>query len=238
VKTYPLSPTTIRRQLWRAFFRFQVAMFFILMILASYLFSDPPLRWVVGLPIFLVVLAVYAWITITHFRRELNFLRTLRVDLTERDLRLHTGFRPPAAVSRDDVYAVQELHEGLYVSTYDYKHVTVPFGLDEDGDEQVRDTLSSWKWIRPIPAYRYLSDWPLFIGLMVSMIVLILVNSLVPALIVGGSLALYYLIVYLRVRWVYDLDPQVFHSYTMALMFMIFIILMKLCLLIPMAAMR
>ena len=237
MKSYPLAPETIRRELRRAFIRFQIAVIFILMILAGYLFADPPLRWGVGLPIFLVVLAVYGWITVIHFRRERNFLQALRVDVTDRDLRLYTASRPPAEVNREDVFAVQEMKNGLYVSTYDYHELTVPFGLDQDGDAQVRDTLSAWTWIRPIPAYRYLSDLPLFIGLLVSMIVLVLVNSLTPALIVGGALVLYYLVVYLRVRWVYQVDPQVFRSYTMALFFMVFIILMKLCLLIPMAMM-
>jgi Ca2+/Na+ antiporter len=128
VKSYPLAEGTIRRELRRAFIRFQIAVMLILLILAGYLFADPPLRWVVGLPIFMVVLAVYVWITIYHFRRERSYLQSLRVDLTDRDLRLYAGSRPPSAVTRDDVFAVQEMREGLYVSTYDYHEVRVPFG--------------------------------------------------------------------------------------------------------------
>ena len=82
---------------------------------------------------------------------------------------------------------------------------------------------------------RRLTDAPLVIGLVVTMIVLVLVNTLYPALIVGGALVLYYIYVYFRVRWVIQLDPQVFRSYTMALSLMIFIIIMKTCILIPFA---
>lgn len=235
MKTYSLAQTTIRRQLRRSFVRFQIAVVFILLILAGYLFADSQIRWAVGLPIFLIVLAAYIWITITHFRREWRFLHSLRVDLTPNELRLYLDNRPPAAVERRSVFAVQETHQGLYVSAYDYRHLTVPFGLSEDGDLQVRETLSSWTWIRPIPAYRHLSDAPLVIGLVVAMFVLVMVNTLYPALIVGGSLVVYYIYVYFRVRWVIQLDPQVFRSYTMALSFMIFIIIMKTCILIPFA---
>lgn len=231
MKTYSLAQDTIRRQLRRAFVRFQIAVFFILFILAGFLFTD----WVVGLPIFLIVMAAYVFITVTHFRRERRFLHSLRVDLTPDDLRLYLDYHPPAAVERRNVFAVQETHEGLYVSSYDTKHLTVPFGLADDGDQQVRATLSDWTWIRPIPAYRHLSDVPLFIGLVVAMTVLVMVNTLYPALIVGGALVLYYLYVYFRVRWVFHLDPEVFRSYTMALTFMIFIIVMKTCILIPIA---
>jgi hypothetical protein len=184
------------------------------------------------------VLAIYGWLALLHFRRERSYLTALRVDVTERDLRLFAGSRAALAVSREDVYLVQEQREGLYVATYDYHHLTVPFGLEEDGDAQVRGVLSTWARIRPIPAYRYLSDWPLAIGLLVSLTVLLLVNALAPALVIGGGLVLYYLVVYLRTRWVYTVDPEVFQSYAMALSFLIFIVVMKLCLLIPMALMK
>lgn len=235
MSSYRLSQATIRRKLRLAFIRFQLAVIFLLAVLAGYLFSDPSLRWVAGLPIFLGVLALYGWIAVLHFRHERRRLHALHVDVTERDLRLFSGELLVHSARREDVYQIQEQHAGLRVSTYDYRHLTVPFGLAEDGDEKVRDALSTWTHIRPIPAYRYLSDWPLAIGLLVALFVLVLVNSLETALFFGGALAVYYLLVYLRTRWVYDIDPAAHQSYTLAMSFMIFIVILKLCVLVPMA---
>lgn len=204
-----------------------------LLVLATYLFSDPAVRWLVGLPIFLAVLAAYIYITITHFRRERHFLENLRVDLTSKDLRLHLDGRSPLSVEGRDVFSVEETYEGLAIATYDYRKLTIPSGLAGDGDDQVRDMLTGYTWIRPIPAYRYLPDLPLFVGLTVALVVLVMVNTLYSALFVGGGLLLYFTIVYLRVRWVFHIDPQVFRSYTLALSFMMFIIIMKTCILIP-----
>lgn len=233
MRTFALSPDTIRRQLRRLFWRFQIMVTLSLLAFGGYLALNQPVNWAVASPILGVIALVYFLIIIVHYRQQRRALHSFRLDADHSSLTLRLWDQPPLMIARGHIHAIQDRKDGLWIFTADPRYrMHIPRGLEGDGDKVIRALLASWKHVERIYNIRgnpdRITTWLMLVG---SLLILLFGNTLYVILPVAIFLFAFGAYAERRILITRDLGINVSRLYSMAFGFLIFIIMMKTCVL-------
>ena len=235
MRTYPLAPETIRTYLLRAFWRFQLMVTVSFLVFGVFLTTSPnPIHWGWAVSLVVVIALSYFILIFYYYRRQMRVLYSLRIEIGSSYITLRQVWREPLFISRADVEEVSEQIDGLHIKTIDPRlKMVVPYGLAREGDEDVRRELANWLPIVPLP-YRVskTSRLTFWFSLLASLLILMFANSLWVALPLGAFLFIFGTYAEQRLNQTYKVEPYVTQSYSLAFSFLIFLILIKSCLLL------
>ena len=233
LRSYALSPNTLRKILRNSFLRFlgNVTISFLVFGLYLALFNHP-VKWSFAGPVVGVIAAAYLLIMFFNYRQQLRILFSARYELDGSSVIYRQLQKEQLRIMRADVTAVQERKNGLWIQTVDSRvSMLVPYGLARDGDADMRRTLDLWVGVSPRdrekrdPVIR-----PVVIGGVGGLLVLLFANNFWILLGIVVLIILYSIWIERRYGQAYDRYPGAMRSYNMAFSFLIFVILMKSCL--------
>jgi hypothetical protein len=233
LRTYALAPETLRRMLRRTLWRFQWIATLSFFVFGLYLSSfGQPVQWQVALPIFLIIAVAYFLAIFFNYRQQLRLLYSVRVELDSSSITYREIYQEPLRIMRFEINAVKERKNGLLVETSDPRiSMMVPFGLSHEGDKDVYATLRQWAEIIPmITRRRRIENWLYLFGFITTLFILLFANTLWVILPLGLFLFLYGVYAERRLGRKYDAAPGVLRMYNMAFSFLLFVVLMKSCL--------
>lgn len=233
MRTFALSPDTIRRQLRRVFWRFQIMVTLSFLAFGGYLALNQPVNWAIAAPILAVIALVYFLIIFIHYRQQQRTLNSFRLDAAQSSLTLRQWGQPPLMIARGHIYAIQDRKDGLWIYTADPRiRMHIPRGLDGDGDQVIRALLASWKHVERVYNIRgnpdRITTWLMLIG---SVLILLFGNTLYVIVPVAVFLFAFGTYAERRILITHDLGINVSRLYSMAFGFLIFMIAMKTCVL-------
>jgi hypothetical protein len=234
MRIYALAPSTIRGLLWRSIIRLHVIV--TLSFLAFGLFLSlqvRPLNWTPILLIVAITALVYFLVLFYHFRRQMRFLYSVRLELDASGITLRQFQQETLRVARADVYAVKPGKDNLMVHTVNpHAWIELPYGLIGAGDEDLRDTLAVWTGVEKLPPRPQARNRVVFwLSVLAGLLILLYANSLIVAVPLGVFLLTFGMYVERRVGKTYDMGLQISRTYSLAFSFLIFLIVMKSCLL-------
>jgi len=232
VRVFALAPETLRRMLRRTLLRFQALVTVSFLAFGLYLASTPgPVRWQIAGPIVAVIALAYFLVIFFNFRQQLRLLYSVRYEVDNSSIVYRQAHQEPLRIMRADISGVIERGDGLWVETVDGAGLLVPYGLSGSGDEEMRGALEGWIGIRQLNRQRHIPVGRLLlIGLGGSLLVLIFANRLEVIVPLGVLALLYGLYTERRVNLQQDSTPGHVRMYNMAFSFLIFVIVMKSCL--------
>jgi hypothetical protein len=234
LRTYSLAPDTVRRVLRRTFWRFQgfSALSFLgfglyLAILAQ------PVDWQMAGPMVGIIALVYFLIIFYNFRQQLRFLYSVRYEIDDSSITYRQLKQPPLHISRAIITRAQERKDGISIETSDSRiKLFVPCGLAREGDADFYTTLHAWVTVQPEALSPSGAEiWVWIAALASSFLILVLANSLWISLALTLFFIIFGLYVDRRLKRSPNLLPSTIRTYNMAIGFLVFVILMKSCLL-------
>ena len=235
MRTYPLAPETIRAYLLRTFWRFQLIVTVSFLVFGVFLTSSPrPIHWSWAVSLIVVIALSYFILIFYYYRRQMRVLYSLRIEIYPSYIILRQVWREPLFINRADVIEISEQIDGLHIKTNNSRiKMVVPYGLAREGDIDVRRELSNWLPIVPLP-YRVskTSRLTFWFSLLSSLLILLFANTLWVALPLGMFLFIFGTYAEQRLNQTYKVEPYVTQSYSLAFSFLIFLILIKSCLLL------
>jgi len=234
LRTYALSPEALRGYLRRTFWRFQiiVTLSFLLFGLYLALFARP-IRWVIVIPMLVVIALAYFFIIFLNYRHQMRVLYSVRIELDGSGVIYNQFGQEPLRISRADITQARERNDGLFIETVDPRlKMLIPNGLARDGDQAVRQDVAAWVKIKPNEASaREGLFWARMGAYGAAFMILLFVNQFWLAALLGLALFAYGSYTQARLNRVHFDSPGTVRFYSSALTFIIFIILMKSCLL-------
>ncbi len=233
LRVYALAPETLRRIMRRTFWRFQALVTFSFLMFGLYLaFLGGPIRWEAAGPILVVIALAYFFAIFFFYRTQLRALYSARYEIDGSSIAYRQAGQDPLRIMRADIASVHVRKDGLWVETTDQSaSLLIPRGLARDGDEDFRETLGAWVGVVPIEARPRAPLGPQFaIAIGGSLLVLLFANSLViilPLLVAAVVMGFG-----LEQRLALEGERGAGHArmYSLAFNFLIFVILMKSCL--------
>ena len=238
--TYALAPDTLRRMLRRVFWRFQIITTISFLAFGLYLaWFGQPVNWQLAGPAVGLIALAYFFILFLNYRQQLRILYSVRYEIDNSSITYRQHGQEPLRVMRADITAVQERNDGLWIETVSgSSNLLVPCGLARDGDDLVRRTLSSWTGLDPAQGYpRSPVATVVLIGLGGAILVLLFANNLWLILLFGLAILAYGLYTERRLVRTSDAAPGTVRMYNLAFSFLIFVIIMKSCILSAVAIM-
>jgi hypothetical protein len=233
-RAYALAPETVQRFMRRLYWRFQAMVTLTFAIFGIYLaFLGGPVNWRAAGPIVAVIALAYFFIIFFNYRSQLRLLYSLRYEIDGSSITYRQVGQDPRRISRADITRVEERKDGLLVEMVDEGGaLRIPYGLARGGDVDFRTTLGAWLGVVPVTARKRPSMRRLFLlGGGSALLVLLFANSLLVILPLLILVFLFGLYTERRVSLHPDAGPGAARMYNMAFSFVIFVILMKSCLL-------
>lgn len=233
LRTYFLSPETLRRMIRRAFWRFQfvVTATFLALCANFYLLGDP-VNWNVAGPILIFLAFIYFLLIFINYQQQLRLLLSLRYEVDGNSISLRQIGHPTLSVFRADITAVNENDRGVQIYTANPRvHLLIPKGLSRNGDEDFHLTLIQWHPDRftQSTTNRWLSR-SLWIGVPIGLLIILFVNSLwlfwVAMVLVTG----YTLFIEQLLMRALDTQPGYYRMVNLAFSFLFLIVIIKSCL--------
>jgi hypothetical protein len=233
MRSYALAPETIRGYLRRTLLRFHIVVVLCFLAFGVFLVSRPDtIQWTLVLTIVAVTAVAYFTVIFDFYRRQLRAMVSIRIEITNSSIVFRQKDREPIVIHRADVIEVQARKDGLLVLT-SYKNIwlLIPYGLSGEGDADVLRELSTWIGLEILPALRNsLISRVFWLCVLSGLLIVIFANSLVTAVIMGALLLLFG--IYFE-QWMksYEVELRVIRTYNMGFAFLVFVIVMKSCLL-------
>jgi len=220
----------LRRLFWR--FQIVATVGFLLFGLYLALFARP-IRWAIVIPILAVIGLAYFSIIFVHYRHQMRVLYSVRVELDGSGVIFNRYDQDPLRISRADIIRATERKDGLFIETiYPRLNMLIPNGLARDGDRAVREDVSAWVRIEPVNRRGYQGlYWVRTGAYALAFIILLFVNQF--WLSAGTGLLLFGYVVFAGSHFdrIYNITPGTARFYSSALVFVIFLVFMKFCLL-------
>lgn len=234
MRTYALSPETLRGLLRQTIWRFQgiVTLSFLLLGLYLALFARP-VYLPTALPIILIVALVYFLVIFFQYRQQLRLLYSIRVELDGSGIIYREARQEQKRISRADITRVRELKDGFWIQSVDPDlSLFIPFGLARDGDEQVRKDITSWTIIEPPVRQGSMKQRTIsWIAWLAILLILLLANSLWVLIPAGVVLLVAGFMFAKRAQYLQEIEPGDHRTSTLVYSFLIFMVVMKSCLL-------
>ena len=229
--TYGLARQTIRRQMRRTFWRFQIFVTVSFLAFGIYLALNAPVNWWVAGPITFIIALAYFLLIYFHDRQQRRILYSLRIEVTPSFITRRQVFEDPFTINRANVTLIEERVDGLHIRTTDPRlRMFIPNGLAGVGDQEIRAILRKWGQFKPLPRAhngpRRLLFWFSVIG---SFLILLFVNNLWLMIALGIFLFAFGTYAEYRLSHREHVDVMVTRSYSLAYSFLIFVIVMKSC---------
>ena len=231
LRTYALAPQVLNRMLRWTFWRFQIITTVSFLVFGVYLTTfNRPIQWSVALPITALIALAYFLVIFFNYRQQMRMLYSMRIELDNSSISYRQLGQDPVRVMRADVVAACEQKNGLLVETVDPRvALFIPNGLANDGDQDVRATLDAWVGIEKRVKGELTEGWLLLVGLGGSIIILLFANTLWVIIPLGVVLIGYGMFTERRLAHQPGSSPAQMRSYNMAFSFLLFLILMKSC---------
>jgi hypothetical protein len=233
LRIYALAPETVRRIMRGTYWRFMALATASMLVFGLYLgFLAGPVRWSVAGPIFGLVALAYFFVIFFQYRAQLRLLYSVRYEIDGAGVAYRELGKDAQRILRAEIASVRELKNGLLVEQAEEgPKLLIPRGLAREGDADFRETLGAWTGIIPKEARPKPPLGPqLAIALGGSLLVLLFANSLivilpllVAVLITGFGLER-------RIESSGDHGPGLARMYSFAFSFLIFVMMMKTCL--------
>jgi hypothetical protein len=183
-------------------------------------------------PVVVVIALVYFVILFFNYRQQLRLLYSVRVDLDGSSIAYRQAGQEPQRVMRGAIARVLEHKDGYLIETSDPRfHLMIPNGLARDGDEAVRTALMTWSGIVPLPRHRSSEPALSLFGFVSAVFVLVFVNSLWIVIPLGIFIFFWGFYAERRLARASTVLPGTIRMYNSALAFLLFVILMKSCIL-------
>lgn len=232
-RTYALAPNTVRRLLRWMFWRFQLLVTASFVGFAAYLgLLAKMVVWEAAVTISLIIALAYFFVIFFHYRQQIRLLYSMRYEIDGSKIVYRQVGKEPLQVSRADIVKIHARQDGLWLETANPGiSLFVPAGLSRDGDADFRETLSAWTGTEVTdvqPQGRGLRLW-IFV-LASSLLVLLFANSLILILPLGVFVLLLALYNERKLRRRPDINPGIVRMYNIAFSFLLFVIMMKACL--------
>lgn len=239
LRSYALSPETLRRFLLRSFWRFQLITTLSFLGFGVYLaFFAKPIDWRAAGPIVGIIALAYFFIIFLNIRQQLRLLYATRYELNGSSLTYRQASQRPLHIMRADITSVEACQEGLRVNTMDpHSNLLVPRGLARNGDADFNETLEAWVGIKQPPLQRQSQAWLVLVVSLASLLVVLFANTLWFIIPLGILTVAFSLYAERRMRLAPDATPGSARTYSLAFSFVIFVILIKFCV-IAMALVR
>lgn len=231
LRSYALSPETLRRFLLRSFWRFQLITTLSFLGFGIYLaFFASPVDWRAAGPIVVIIALAYFFIIFFNIRQQLRLLYATRYELNGSSLTFRQALQKPMHIMRADILSVEECQEGLRVSTADPRaNLLIPHGLVRNGDADFDETLEAWVGIKRSLSQRRAQTWLLLLAVLASLLVVLFANTLWFIIPLGILTVAFSLYAERRMRLAPGATPGIARTYSLAFSFVIFVIVMKSC---------
>lgn len=204
----------------------------LLMFCAYLVLFGGPVRWEVAGPAFGLIALAYFLILFLSYRQNLRWLYSVRYELDYSSITFRQRNREPLRVARADIIDVEVDRDGLQIRTVSGSpDLFVPRGLARSGDEDVRQTLLKWTGSRvpPVPPQPRRAK-ALMMGVGGSLLVLLFANQLGLIIPLGLATLAYGIFLEQRMNAAAESDPGTVRTFSAAFTFLIFVIVMKACL--------
>lgn len=234
LRTYALSPAALRRILMRSFWRFQIIVTLSFLAFGLFLASGgQPINWLAAGPVVVIIALAYFFIIFFNYRQQMRLLYSVRIELDSSSIIYRQAGMAPHQVMRGAILSVHEMKDGLLIETDDARlDLFVPFGLSRDGDSEVRRALAAWSQFEPMRRTYPSGAWWLVIGgVMAALAILLFANRLWLVAMLGVILFAYGTYLENRLQRSINVAPGMVRMVTMAFTFLIFVVVMKSCLL-------
>jgi len=233
LRVYALSPETLNRLLNRMLRQFFLVVTISFLIFGGYLASfGQDVNWPAALLITLFVSLAYFLLIFFQYRRQLRYLYSVRYEVDSSSITFKQAAHPAQRLNRADILSVEDRPDAFWIAAVDPRlNLRIPHGLARDGDEDLRRTFSSWVGVKKVekeprgPKVVLLST-----GLAAAFAILVFVNTL--QLILPLGLLIFVAGNYLEYRLKNhekNHEPEMLRTYTMTFSFILFIIIMKSC---------
>jgi hypothetical protein len=231
--TYALAPATLRRYLNRSQARLQAVVTLSFVAFGAYLLFDRrPVAPGLVVPVVVVIALVYFVILFFNYRQQLRLLYSVRVDLDGSSIAYRQAGQEPQRVMRGAIARVLEHKDGYLIETSDPRfHLLIPNGLARDGDEVVRMALIEWSGIVSLPKRRSPEPALNLFGFASAVVVLVFANSLWIVIPLGIFIFIWGFYAERRLERSPRILPGTVRMYNSALAFLLFVLLMKSCIL-------
>lgn len=233
LRVYALAPETLRGLMRGTFWRFQALVTASFLAFGLYLaFLSGPVRWQAAGPIVALIALAYFFVIFFFYRTQLRALYGARYEIDGSSIAYRQLGHDVLRIMRADITGVRARKDGLWIETSDPTvSLLVPYGLARDGDADFRDTLGAWTGIAPLEARpRGMLGAQAALAVGAALLVVLFANSLTVIL------PLLAVVLVLGFRLEPRLSPMGERAvgqarmYTLAVNFLIFVILMKACL--------
>lgn len=232
VRVFALAPETLRRILRRTLLRFQALVTVSFLAFALYLtFLSTPVRWQLAGPIVGIVALAYFLVIFFNYRQQLRLLYSIRYEMDHSAIIYRQANQAPLRLMRADVTGAVERKDGLWIETVDGAGLLILNGLARNGDQEMRSVVENWVEIRrAVPQQGAPFGRMVLIGLAGMLVVLLFANRLEIILPLGVLALVTGLYTERRLTRIQDAVPGRMRMYNMAFSFLIFVLIMKSCL--------
>jgi hypothetical protein len=250
LRSYALAPETIRRLLRRSFWRFQVIAAISFVGFGLYLALRPgPVDWNSAGPMVALIAVVYFAIIFYQFRLQLRTLYNERYELDDSSITYRQGKQRPMHISRADIARALERSDGISIEiSGSHASLLIPRGLAREGDADFRATLGTWVTVQPVagidqpPWHRRFEVWAWGAVVVVALLVMFLFENLWLVAGLGVLVIAFAFVTDRQPGWsrrsaltqrLTDLvseNPNRIRVMNMAVGFLVFVILVKFCL--------
>lgn len=216
------------------FWRFQIIVTVSFLAFGLYLaWFARPVQWPRVLPIIGIIALVYFVVIFFNYRQQVRLFYSIRYELDGSSIIYRQVGQDLRRIMRADISQAQQRRDGLWIKTVDESmSMLIPKGLARDGDEDFRQTLDAWVGIEPAVEGRRTRKVSLvLLAIAGALLILVFANSLWIIAPMGVALVLLGAIAERQMTRSYSLTPGAARMYSMAFSFLIFILIMKSCML-------
>lgn len=238
LRIYALSPETLNRLLNRMLRQFLMVVTISFLIYGGYLASfGPDIHWPAALLITLLICLAYFLLIFFQYRQQLRLLYSVRYEIDSSSITFRQAAYPVQRINRADILSVEDRPDSFWIEAVDRRlNLRIPHGLARDGDEDLRRTFSTWVGVKKVVKEpRGAKVALLLTGFATAFVILLFVNTLQMILPLGLLIFVTGNFLEYRLKLEKNHEPGILRTYNMAFSFILFIIIMKSCM-ISMAA--
>lgn len=232
LRSYVLAPDTVRRFLRRVYWRFELIAVLSISTIALYMaFLAGPVRWDVAGPMVGIIALAYFFVIFFYYRQQLRQLYSARYEIDDSSITYRQFRQQPLHINRASIIAVTERPDGIWIETTDPRtNLFIPHGLVREGDKDFYRTLAAWVTIKPVAQRRSLEAWLILFALVVSLLVMILANSLWIVMPLGVFMIAFGSYTEHRLTRTHSVPISTVRLYSLAFSFIVIVMLTKGCL--------